>query len=53
MFWIKFPLNDIRYYLKTYPEYPICAYHGFGYVFRNSYEWLQFSDRHSHAELIY
>lgn len=52
MFWIKFPLNDIRYYLKKYDDYPICSYHGFGYVFRDNYEWLQFYDRHKDAELI-
>ena len=53
MFWIKFPLNDIRYYLKNYEDYPICSYHGFGYVFRDNYEWLQFYDRHKDAELIF
>lgn len=53
MFWIKFPMNDIRYYLKKYSDYPICSYHGFGYVFRDNYEWGQFYDRHSDAELIH
>ena len=53
MFWIKFRLSDVRYYLKMYDDYPICSYHGFGYVFRDNYEWLQFYDRHKDAELIF
>lgn len=53
MFWIKFPLKDIRYYLDEYDDYPICTYNGFGYLFRDNYEFFRFLDRHKEAEIVY